>query len=398
MIENVSGSPKIPQSDEPIVGDNRRERSLSAAARNIGSGLAMTASNQQPPYAEAVHNLPQKREQSATDVQELTSMPRERRFPTLQDILASTPPDAGVLNKLIDAYGHIPLEHRPQAREAITNWAKLLPDSQTGGRFNVSSRLDGIISNLTGVDAFHSAIARIMTLKPENRVTKFQQICWRFGNLPQAHRVDAFDAILDKTERPTILQELARVISELPKAHRCAKLHALLDKTEDPETLGQLAEKIYYLPNGEMSSALKAILLITQDPQVLQSLAHAIPDLPEKDRSDTLHALLDKIKNLQVPGVLQELPEVICHLPKDKRLAGLHALLKKTKDPETLKTLVWNLTRFSPEDRYVGWNAILGKTNDWSVIKDLETTIRYLPKKDQDAATQAIRNARNPFA
>ena len=308
--------------------------------------------------------LPHKKfEDPVSESQKLPNMPRESRFRAFQ--------------------------------HTIMEWVKRLPNSQTGGCHQVSTRLKALTCNQVYVDAFHEDVSEIMNAAPENRVQELQKKCWRISGLPKQHRSDAFDAILDNTEDPRVLGELIDVIRSLPQADQSAKWHALMDNTQDPKALLELADIISELPEEKMSAAWHALLAKTEDPQVLQVLAHVLSDFPKEKISAALIAILEKTED---PQVSKKLTEVICRLPQAEQIAGLHALLDRTEDQKTLEDLVWNLTDISPENRCAGWNAILGKTNNWSVIDALETTIGYLPKKDQDAATQAIRKARNPFA
>jgi len=252
--------------------------------------------------------------------QQLTRLPRESRFATLQEIIAHTLPQTSVINNLIAAYGHLPNQHRPQARRAITEWEKLLPESQTGGVCDVGVRLDKVASKLKLVDAFHDGdaetaqmgIAQITNLAPENQLPKFSQKCDDILKLPEEHRLDAFLAIVGNTQNPQILQELADVINELPPADRRAALQAIVDKTQDTQTLEVSVWEIRNLPNADTCGAWHAILNKTQNPQVLEGLVRTFRCLPELDRIDALHTLLDKAQELQI---LQELLREIPYLP-----------------------------------------------------------------------------------
>ena len=124
--------------------------------------------------------------------QTLTSIPRESRFKAFKDFLANAYPHADVLNNLIAAYGHIPRQYRPQARQAIMKWVKELPKSQTEKLADVGARLNEIASNLESVDTFHDGvtgteqigIAQIMNLPHKDQERQFLEKCEYIRRLP----------------------------------------------------------------------------------------------------------------------------------------------------------------------------------------------------------------------
>jgi hypothetical protein len=100
----------------------------------------------------------------------------------------------------------------------------------------------------------------------------------RFGALPEADRMTAFDAVLGAVQhlpdgqRSEPLTELAVVSKKLPEADRKAAFDAVLDAVQ-------------HLPDGHRSNP-------------LERLAHSIDALPEADRMTAFDGVLSAVQHL----------------------------------------------------------------------------------------------------
>lgn len=212
----------------------------------------------------------------------LTAIPRERRLETLNNILSGTHPRADVLKNLINAYGHIPREHRANAEENIRKKAAELPDNEPAEvlkYFDSHTSSRGVFTldtDLHFVDRLHDGIAQSQSPNAH------QQIAKEFANdansliLHQDYLSDLIKALADKTNAPEVLAPLAGIIWTLPETEKSAAWDMIFKKTQHPAVLAPLAESIAYLPEAERNAARDAILTKTQDPEVLAELARSI--------------------------------------------------------------------------------------------------------------------------
>lgn len=371
-LGNISASAENTASQKQVVGDLNPARSLPKALATIGSLMVQASStalrhgNVSPPgfapttsknRKSPITSLPpgvleiiarflplrdlanlartcntlreelkeplQKRKAFILKSQTLTCIPRENRLEALKDILANMYPHDDVLNNVIAACGHIPSQQRLQARRAIEEWAALLPQSQTEGLPDVSTRLDEVTQNLESVDAFHTGIAQIMDLAPGDQALEFLQKCDDIAELPEGHRLDAYHAIFDRPRNSQDLLMLRKTIPHLPESNMGAEWHAQLNTTQDPQVPQDLTELFVFFPKEDRIAKWDAIFIKTQDPQVLQKLASAIFCLPSEHRSTKWYAIFNKTQD---PQVLQQLAEEIQCLPTADRIAATLAI------------------------------------------------------------------------
>ena len=408
MIQNTLESVAISAPHNNVVGDEGPANSLPAALRGCNSQLAAFAPTTSEKREAQLTLLPSAVLQTIGKLlsphdaanlagtckslskvegllehhkdrflsQPLTSFPRESRVKTLQTFLAHADTHPGVIDKAIAAYGHIPSQQRPQARQAIIKRVEQQPQPLTEKLAYVGARLNEIAGNLESVDAFHDgntetakmSIAQIVTLEPENQAEKFLEKCDDIITLPEEHQLDAFLAILGKTQNREVLRMLANLIRELPEADRSTAWRALLNHTTDSKVLVKLAEAIGHLPQANKSTALRAILKKTTDPEVLLEMAKLIRELPEADKITAWRAILNRTTDSRDP---LSLAWKIRDLPNEDRRAAWYDILNATEVPQTLQHLSWQIGHLPMSDQITGMSALEDKTSHPHVLRKL---------------------------
>lgn len=225
----------------------------------------------------------QKRKPLLDQSKTLTAIPRERRFDTIKSILSGTHPRADVLRDLINAYGHIPLEHRATVKKAIAEKAALLPphkrdevlDYVNSHVLSTTQGAQGEVA-LSEVDSYHAAIAESGSHDPDQQDYALFILCSHIDAIPRQYRSDIFKSLGDKTDAPEVLARLSCYVPMLPVAEMSGAWHAVFEKTQNPRVLAQLARVIVDLPVSERGAAREAIVAKTQDPAVLAQLANSV--------------------------------------------------------------------------------------------------------------------------
>ncbi|MBC7498944.1 MAG: hypothetical protein H7315_00300 [Herminiimonas sp.] len=353
---------------------------------------ALSATNKTTRYQ--LNGLLRERKDFLDKSKTLKALPRERRFEALKNILSGTHPRADVLHDLINAYGHIPREHRADVTKAIEEKAALLASHE---RDEVRDHLNSHIlsttqglrewQNLRAVDSFHDEIAATESLDADQQIAALVMLGKSIGGVPYEYRLDAIKSILEKANAPSILLALEGRFIGLPPEEMSAGWHAILDKAQDPKVLANLAHHIGFLPREETSAAWDAIFEKTQDPRVMQQLARGICDLPEAEK---ISAWNEMFENTQHPKVLEQLAGSICELPEADRISAWYAVFENTQHPKVLKKLAWRISSLPAAEMISAWDAVFAEAQDPEVLERLASSIRDLPAAERISAWNAI--------